>query len=89
LWRWNLIWLVIFLIHKKLFKKNWKSCNPNDVYKKKYDNNMNSRRVIIKNVFGSLKNRWQIMKNLNYCVNRALPITITCVLHNYCEMRKF
>jgi hypothetical protein len=50
---------------------------------------MNSRRVIIKNVFGSLKNKWRIMKNLNDCVNRALPITITCVLHNYCEMRKF
>ncbi len=33
----------------------WKSCNPNDVHKKKYDNNMNSIRVIIKNVFGFLK----------------------------------
>jgi hypothetical protein len=30
------------------------------------------------------------MRKLNFSVNRALPITITCcVLHNYCAMRKF
>jgi hypothetical protein len=33
-------------------QKNWKSCNPNDVNKKRYDNNMNFEKVIIKEFLG-------------------------------------
>jgi hypothetical protein len=42
---------------------------------------------MIENAFGSLKNRWQILKHFKSRVDKALPITIACcVLHNYCEM---
>jgi hypothetical protein len=48
---------------------------------------MNSRRVIIENAFGSLENKWRILKHFNSRANKALPIIIVCcVLHNYCEM---
>jgi hypothetical protein len=57
------------------------------VDKIKYDSNMNSRRVVIENAFGSLKNRWTILKHFKSKVDKASPITIVCcVLHNYCEM---
>jgi hypothetical protein len=63
--------------------KNWKSHNSNDVNKKRYNNNMTFARVIIENVFGSLKNRWWRLKNFNSSVNRALAIVVACcVLQN-------
>jgi hypothetical protein len=46
-------------------QKNWKIRNPAHVDKIRYDSNMNSGRVVIKNAFGSLKNRWRILKHLN------------------------
>ncbi len=52
-----------------------------------YDSDINSRRVIIENAFGSLKNRWQILKRFNSRVDKTSPITIACcVLDNYFEM---
>jgi hypothetical protein len=38
-------------------QKNWKTRNPADVDNIRYDSNMNSRKVVIENAFGSLKNR--------------------------------
>jgi len=38
-----------------IFAENWKSSQDED--KKRYDNAVNSRRVVIDNAFGSLKNR--------------------------------
>jgi hypothetical protein len=35
-------------------QKNWRT--PEDLNKKKYDSNMNSRRVVIDYAFGTLKN---------------------------------
>jgi hypothetical protein len=50
---------------------------------------MGSAKVIIENVFGSLKNRWRILKNFNFNVNKALIVVIACcVLQSYCEMWK-
>jgi len=60
--------------------KNWKSHNLNDVNKRRYDSNLNSRKVILDNVLGSLKNKWWILKIFN--------VVVCCVLHNYCEMWK-
>ncbi len=72
---------------RNYLQKNWKTHNPIDVDKIRYDSNMNSRKVVIKNVFGSLKNRWKILKHFNSRVDKTSPITIACcVLHNYCEM---
>jgi hypothetical protein len=55
--------------------------NPNDVNKIKYVYNMNSRKVIIESVFGSLMNKWYTLKLFNSRVNRALRITITCCVY--------
>ncbi len=52
-----------------------------------YDSDINSRKVIIENACGSLKNRWRILKHFNSRVDKASAIIIACcVLHNYCEM---
>jgi hypothetical protein len=68
-------------------QKIWKNCNHARVDKIKYDSNMNSRKVVIENAFGSLKNKWKILKHFNSKVNKESPIIIVCcVLHNYCEM---
>jgi hypothetical protein len=49
---------------------------------------MNSERVVIEMAFGSLKNRWRILKNFNSRVDKAARITVACCwLHNYCELR--
>jgi hypothetical protein len=40
-----------------IYKKNWNSYHPNDVDRRKYDSSMKSKNVIIKNVFGTLKNK--------------------------------
>jgi hypothetical protein len=46
---------------------------------------MNSRRVIIKNAFGSLKNRWCILRHFNSKVDRATRVVVAYnVLHIYC-----
>jgi len=65
-----------------------KNCKAhNDLEKKRFDKSMNSGRVVIKQVFGTLKNRWRILKNFNFRVDRSARITIACCsLHNYCEM---
>jgi len=48
---------------------------------------MNSGRVVIEQAFGTLKNRWRILKNFNSRVDKAVQITIaSCWLHNYREM---
>ncbi len=50
---------------------------------------MSFANVIIENAFGSLKNRWCILKNFNFNVNKTPIVVIACfVLHNYCEMWK-
>ena len=43
-------------------------------------------RVKIENTFGILKNRWDILKNLNVDVKyAAIVITACCLLHNFCR----
>jgi len=69
-------------------QKNWKIRNPRDVDKIIYDSNMNLGKVVTKNAFGFLKNKWKFLKHFNYKVDRASPIIVVCcVFHNYCEMR--
>ncbi len=64
-------------------QKNWKTCNPLDVNKIRYDSNMNSKRVVIENEFGFLKNR---LENLKHFDKTTLITIACCVFHNYCEM---
>jgi hypothetical protein len=52
-------------------KKNWKTKNFVNMDKIRYDFNMNKNKVVIKNAFGSLKNKWRILKHLNSRVDRA------------------
>jgi hypothetical protein len=48
-----------------------------------YDSNMNSRKVVIENAFGYVKNRWRILKHFD---KTSLITIVCCVFHNYCEM---
>ena len=65
--------------------KNWKV--PNDLQKKRFDSSMNSGRVVIEQTFGTLKNRWRILRNFNSRVDGAARVTVSCCwLHNYCGM---
>jgi len=56
--------------------KNWKV--PNNLLKKKFDNSMKSERIVIKQEFDTLKNRWRILKNFESRLNRVARITIAC-----------
>jgi hypothetical protein len=69
-----LIGNVAYPIHTNL-QKNWKIVILR-VDKITYDSNMNSRKVIIENAFGSLKNRWKILKHFNSKVNKTSPIIV-------------
>jgi hypothetical protein len=69
----------------KIFKASTTDLRYND--KKRFDESVNSGRVIIEHAFGALKNRWQILKNFNMSMDRAATVTLTCcVLHNFCEI---
>jgi hypothetical protein len=71
-------------IHTYL-QKNWKSIH--DENKKRYDSEMNLRRMDNENAFGILKNMWPILKHLNSRVHKTPKITIACCwLHNNCEL---
>ena len=55
----------------------------------RFDSSVNSGRVVIEQAFGSLKNRWRILKGFNMSVDKAALVTLTCcVLHNYCEIHR-
>ena len=69
----------------KSFKPNVN--DPRFQDKRRFDESLNSGRVVIEQAFGALKNRWRILKNLNMGVDRAAIITLAYyVLHNYCEI---
>ena len=49
----------------------------------KFDSAVNGGMVVIEQVFGSLKNRWRILKAFNILVEKIVGvILICCVLHN-------
>ena len=69
----------------KSFKPNVN--DPKFQDKRRFDESLNYGSVVIEKAFGTLKNRWRILKNLNMGVDRAAIITLACcVLHNYCEI---
>jgi hypothetical protein len=49
---------------------------------------MNKGHVLIDNAFGTLKNRWRILKTFNVRVNQAPMITLACcTLHIFCQLQ--
>jgi hypothetical protein len=53
----------------------------------RFDFSVNWGRVVIEQAFGSLKNRWRILKAFNMYVKKTALVTLACcVLHNYCEI---
>ena len=55
----------------------------------RFDSSINSGRVVIEQAFGSLKNRWRILKGFNMSVDKAALVNLACcVLHNYCEIHR-
>ena len=69
----------------KIFKANVTDPRFND--KKRFDESVNSGRVVIEHAFGALKNRWRILKHFNMNMDKAATVTLACcVLHNFCEI---
>ena len=54
--------------------KNWKA--PNNIKKKRFDSAMNSTKVTIENAFGTLKNRWRILRHFNSKVDKATRVIV-------------
>ncbi len=53
---------------------------------RKFNVVMNTRRVVIKNAFGSLKNKWINLTHFNSRIDIRVPISVACcVIHNYYE----
>jgi hypothetical protein len=51
-----------------------------------FDKQLRKGRVKIENAFGILKNRWQILKDLNVALPTAPSVVVACcVLHNICQ----
>ena len=69
--------------------KNFKArvTDPRFTNKKRFNESVNSGRVVIEHVFGALKNRWHILKNFNMNMDRATTVTLACcVPPNFCEI---
>jgi hypothetical protein len=50
-----------------------------------YDCNMDKGKVVIKNDFTLVKNRWWIQRHFNSKVDRVAKVATCCVFHNFCE----
>ena len=50
--------------------KNYKPANPAMMDKMRFDSVVNGGRVVIEQAFGSLKNRWRILKYYNMLVEK-------------------
>ena len=69
----------------KIFKPSVKDSGFQD--KRRFDESLNSGKIVIEQAFRVLKNRWRILKILNMGVDMVATITLACcVLHNDCEI---
>ena len=54
-----------------------------------FDKALQSGHLKIENVFAISKNRWQILKNLNFNVLYSRQVILACcVLHNICKLHE-
>ena len=68
--------------------KNHKATNSAIIDKMRFDSAVNDDIVIIKQILGSSKNEWHILKSFNKWVEQIIIVTIIyCVLHNYREIQ--
>ena len=66
----------------KINASNYKFSN-----KRRFDELINFKRVVIEHVFGAIKNQWRILKNFNMKINRATTTTLAyCIVCNFCEI---
>ena len=67
--------------------KAYNSRGSGNIQRDAFDNALRQDRVKIENSFAQLKNRWRVLKNLNFTVPYAGQIiTACCVLHNFCKI---
>ncbi len=78
---------VVYPIRPYLLKvyKPWNSDMVDQIW---FDQSMNKGHVLIENAFGTLKNRWRILKKINASIDRTPLITLACcTLHNFCQLQ--
>jgi hypothetical protein len=67
--------------------ENHKHANPTMFDKMRFDSVINDGMVVIEQNFGSLNNRWHIIKAFNMLFEKTVIVISTyCVLHIYCEI---
>lgn len=55
----------------------------------RFNRTLSKGRVVIENAFGILKNRWQILRDLNVRLQDAPMVTLACcALHNLCILQR-
>ena len=68
--------------------KTYKPANPAVVDKMRFDSVVYGGKMVIEQAFGSLKNRWHILKAFNMLVEKTAIVTLACcILYNYCEIQ--
>ena len=68
--------------------KNHKPANPAIIDKMRFDSVVNGGKVVIEQTFGSLKNRYRILKAFNMLIEKTVVVTLACcALHNYYEIQ--
>ncbi len=68
--------------------KGYKPRNSDMVDQIRFDQSMNKGHVLIKNAFGTLKNRWRILNFFNVHVDQTPMITLACcTLHYFCQLQ--
>lgn len=67
--------------------KAYNSRESGDIQRDAFNKALRRGRVKIENSFAQLKNRWRVLKSLNFTVPYAGQIILACcVLHNFCKM---
>lgn len=68
--------------------KAYNSRESGNIQRDAFDKALRRGRVKIENSFAQLKNRWRVLKNLNFSVPYAGQIILACcVLHNFCKIQ--
>lgn len=67
--------------------KAYSARESGNIQRDAFDKALRRGRVKIENSFAQLKNRWRVLKDLNFTVPYAAQVILACcVLHNFCQL---